>query len=101
MTSFKTMAKTGSDFAIILFQPISDEIDNITVDIWVDDMKLRTFICDPADTSVTIQPLAEGKYKYKVSQITEDDVFSATGEFKIVDVHKTDKLYQGPGCITY
>lgn len=83
MNDFKTVAYTGMYFVNIIFEKISDEVDNIIVELSRDGLKMDTYLCDGTETSLTIQPLAEGKYSYTVSQISEDSFSKASGEFTI------------------
>ena len=84
MNDFKTIAKTGPDFVNIVFENTMDDIDNILVELFIDDMKMNTFVCEGTDTSITIQPLAEGNYHYKVSQISDSRVQVAENNFTII-----------------
>ena len=97
MSDFKTVAYTGMYFVNIIFEKVSDNVDNIIVELSRDGLKMKTYLCDETDTSLTIQPLAEGKYSYTVSQISEDSVFKAEGEFTIkmpeFDVLSTKRSY--------
>ncbi len=83
MIDFMIVARTGPDFVNIVFEQVSEDIDNILVELFVDEMKMRTFVCDGTDSSLTIQPLAEGDYEYKVSQISDKGVYVAEGIFTI------------------
>ena len=60
MNDFKTKAKTGKDFAIILFDKVAEDVENTIIEISLDGMSLKTYLCEDSDTSLTIQPLSEG-----------------------------------------
>ncbi len=84
MSDFKTKAYTGKDFVNILFERIGKEVDNIVVEIFLDGMKFKTILCEDGDSSLTLQPLAEGYYTYTVTQICGETVKSANGSFTIL-----------------
>ncbi len=83
MKDFKTAAYTGMYFVNIIFEKASDDVENITVELSRDGLKINTYLCDETDRMLTIQSLAEGDYTYTVSQISGDSIFKATGEFTI------------------
>lgn len=85
MNDFKTIAKTGPDFVNIIFEQAADDVDNIIIEVFVDGMKMKTVLCESTDTSLTLQPLADGEYTYKISHITESSVKTSSGSFKIKD----------------
>ena len=85
MNDFRTIAKTGPDFVNIIFEQAADDVDNIIIEVFVDDMKMKTFVC-------------EGDYHYKVSQISNSEVKVAENIFTITknDVssdNKEDDVY--------
>ena len=83
MSDFKTKAYTGKDFVNILFERIGEEVDSIVVEISLDGMKFKTILCEDGDSSVTVQPLTNGTYNYKVTQICGETVKTTKGTFLI------------------
>ena len=83
MSDFNTIAKTGEDFVNIVFEHASDDIENIMIDLSVDGMKMKTFICDGTENSLTVQPLAAGDYQYRIAQISGNGIKNAEGGFTI------------------
>ena len=84
MDSFKTKAKTGKDFAIILFDKVAEDVENTIIEISLDGMPLKTYLCEDSDTSLTIQPLSEGVYTYKITQLVNGNTYVSEGDFAIV-----------------
>ena len=46
MNNFKSMVKTGKDFAVILYNQVNEDIENTIIEIWLDKMKMRTILCE-------------------------------------------------------
>lgn len=84
MDNFKTKAKTGKDFAIILFDKVAEDVENTIIEISLDGMPLKTYLCEDSDTSLTIQPLSEGEYSYKITQLVNGNAYVSEGNFAIV-----------------
>ncbi len=84
MNDFKTKAKTGKDFAIILFDKVAEDVENTIIEISLDGMSLKTYLCEDSDTSLTIQPLSEGGCTYKITQLVNGNAYVSEGDFAIV-----------------
>jgi len=83
MNDFKSMAKTGKDFAVILYDQVNEDIENTIIEIWLDKMKMRTVLCEEGETSLTLQPLPNGDYEYTITQIQNESVYKSEGKFII------------------
>lgn len=83
MGDFKTIAKTGKDFVTILYEKVSEDVENTIIELSLDGMKMKTYLCDNTDTSITIQPLAKGAYAYRISQVSTEKTYVSEGEFNI------------------
>ena len=94
MIDFKHIANTGPHFVNILFDKIGDTVDNILVEVYFitdckEKYKVKSIVCDETETSVTIYPLAKGKYEYEVIQIAGLDISKETGTFSVEDIYTT------------
>lgn len=83
MNDFNSAAYPGSDFVNILFEKVSENIENTVIEIFRDGFKFNTYLCDDSDTSLTIQPLAEGSYTYIVTEIDNGAISKSEGTFII------------------
>ena len=83
MNDFKSMAKTGKDFAVILYDQVNEDIENTIIEIRLDKMKMRTVLCEEGETSLTLQPLPNGDYEYTITQIQNESVYKSEGKFII------------------
>ena len=87
-------AKSGKDFATIIYDHVSEDVENIVAEVFTDGMKIQTILCDESDTSITIQPLAKGNYTYTITQIAGGTVSKSEGEFSIVRDNENDELFR-------
>ena len=83
MSDFKCIAKTGNDFAVICFEKVAEEVETTVIEVFMDGMRLKAHLCDDSDTSLTLQPLPEGKYTYTVTQICNGQISKNDGSFSI------------------
>ena len=83
MNNFKSMVKTGKDFAVILYDQVNEDIENTIIEIWLDKMKMRTILCEEGETSLTLQLLPCGDYEYTITQIQNESVYKFGGKFII------------------